>query len=201
MKNSVKESYNKICYQWSEFRKGTSVNQCIVDFANRLKPHASVLDVGCGTGYPIAAYLSKQGFRVTGIDLSEEMIKRAKHLDLPHAAFFIEDILDFHSDIKYDAVIAFDSIWHVQHEQQERIYEIIASLMAPGGLFLFTHGKEDGEVIGTMWGEAFYYSALDVTKVHELLKQNGFVVLSSVENYVEKTTGDRDLLIVAQKRA
>lgn len=47
-----------------------SINQCIVDFANNLSPNSRVLDIGCGTGYPIALYLSKQGFQVTGIDIS-----------------------------------------------------------------------------------------------------------------------------------
>lgn len=56
---NVKESYNKICKEWSEFRKNTSINKCIVDFANKLRPNSRVLDIGCGSEYPISAYLSK----------------------------------------------------------------------------------------------------------------------------------------------
>ncbi len=113
MENSIKDSYNKICKKWSEFRKNTSINQCIVDFANNLSPNSRVLDIGCGTGYPIALYLSKQGFQVTGIDISEEMIKQAQKLNLHNATFLVEDILNFKTDKKYDAIIAFDSIWHI----------------------------------------------------------------------------------------
>ncbi|HEB7542366.1 TPA: class I SAM-dependent methyltransferase, partial [Campylobacter coli] len=80
MENSIKDSYNKICKKWSDFRKSTSTNKCIIDFANDLKLNSRVLDIGCGTGYPIASYLSKQGFQVTGIDISEEMIKQAQKL-------------------------------------------------------------------------------------------------------------------------
>lgn len=200
MENSVKASYNKICEKWSEFRRGTPINQCIVDFAENLKPNANVLDIGCGSGYPISTYLSNKGFRITGIDISEEMIKKAEQLGLSNAAFLVEDILTFKSEEKYDAIIAFDSIWHIEHDKQERVYSIISSLMAPGGLFLFTHGKKDGEITGTMWGQPFYHSALDLEKVHELLKRNGFEILSSMEDYVEETTGDRELLIVAKKK-
>ncbi len=200
MENSVKDSYNKICMKWSEFRKSTSINKCIVDFAKNLKPNGSVLDIGCGSGYPISAYLSNQGFQVTGIDISEKMIQQAKQLNLPNAVFLVEDILDFKSEKKYDAIIAFDSIWHIQHDKQEYVYQIISSLLTPGGLFLFTHGKKDGEITGTMWGESFYHSALDLEKVHELLKRNGFEILSSIDDYVEETTGDRELLMIVKKK-
>lgn len=88
MENRVKTSYNNICMKWSEFRKSTPINQCIVDFAKNLRPNGSVLDIGCGSGYPISAYLSNQGFQVTGIDISEEMIKQAKQLNLPDAVFY-----------------------------------------------------------------------------------------------------------------
>lgn len=197
--NTVKTSYNRISDQWYEFRSKTKVNKCIVDFAKDLKPNSKVLDVGCGTGSPIASYLSQQGFLVTGIDIAEEMIKKAQQLNLSNATFLVEDILNFKSDEKYDAVIAFDSIWHIAHNKQKKIYEIISSLMAPSGLFLFTHGKRDSEITSKMWGEPFYHSALDWEDVQQLLKKNGFEILSFVENYEEETTGDRDLLVIAKK--
>lgn len=200
MGNSVKESYNNICDQWSDFRKSTVINKCIVDFANNLKPHARVLDIGCGSGYPVSSYLSEHGFQVTGIDISERMINKAKLLRLTHAAFFVEDILHFKSEQTFDAIIAFDSLWHIKHDRQESLYHILSSLLTPGGLLLFTHGKRNGEIISAMWGEDFYHSALDVETVHELLKQNGFTLVSSIEDYAEETTGDRELLIIARKK-
>lgn len=200
MENNVKESYNRICKEWCEFRKSTPVNRCIADFADGLKPDSKVLDIGCGSGYPISSYLSRRGFDVTGIDISERMIEQARQLGLPNTFFLMEDILDFKPGKRYDAAIAFDSLWHVRHEMQERIYRIVSSLLVPGGLFLFTHGKKDGEIISEMWGEQFYHSALDVEKVHELLRLYGFDILSSIEDYSEETTGDRELLIIAQKK-
>ncbi|MDY4788195.1 MAG: class I SAM-dependent methyltransferase [Bacilli bacterium] len=199
MDNNVKEAYNKICDHWSTFRNNTPINQCIIDFAKMLKPNSHILDVGCGSGYPIASYLSKLGFKVTGIDISNEMIKKAQQLNLPNASFIVEDLLNYKSEERYDAIIAFDSIWHIDYDNQEKIYQIVSSLLVPNGLFIFTHGKNDGEIIGTMWGESFYHSALDAKKVVNLLEQNHFKIVAYVEDYEEKTTGDRELLIVAQK--
>ncbi|MEK7202228.1 MAG: class I SAM-dependent methyltransferase [Patescibacteria group bacterium] len=42
-----------------------------------LTPHADVLDVGCGYGR-IAILLAKDGYHVTGIDLSKKLIERAR---------------------------------------------------------------------------------------------------------------------------
>ena len=199
MVDSVRESYNKICGQWSDFCISRKVNKCIEDFAELLKPQCRILDVGCGTGFPIDDYLAKRGFIVTGIDISEEMIKRAESLNLPGAKFLTEDILNFHPDEQYEAIIAFDSLWYIEHDRQEDIYKILSSLMISGGMLLFTHGKEDGEIIGTMFGEKFYNIAIDGERVKSLLKENGFEILSFIENYMEETTGDRDLLVVAKK--
>lgn len=197
---SVRDSYNKICGQWSDFCDSRQVNRCVADFVRLLEPNCAVLDAGCGTGYPIGAFLSEKGFKVTGIDISEEMIKRAESLRLPEARFLVADILDFDPGEKYGAVIAFDSLWHIEHSRQEEIYKITGSLLLPGGKFLFTHGKTDGEVMGTMYGAEFYNSALDGEKVKELLEENGFEILSFEEDYRDENTGERDLLVVAEKK-
>lgn len=199
-RNRNQDAYNKICEQWSAYRDRSRINTCIVDFVKNLKPGAKVLDVGCGSGYPIASYLVEQGFFVTGIDISEKMIEKARNLNLESAEFLVEDFLTFSSAEKYDAIIAFDSIWHIPQEQQRDIYRIASDLIVDGGYFLFTHGKKEGSVSGRMFGEEFYYSALDADRVRELLNENGFEILCWEEDYKEETTGDRELLVVARKR-
>jgi ubiquinone/menaquinone biosynthesis C-methylase UbiE len=43
-----------------------------------LAPEGAVLDVGCGTGEPISAYLATARRRVTGVDFSEAMLAIAR---------------------------------------------------------------------------------------------------------------------------
>lgn len=192
-------SYDKICDKWYAFRKETVLNSCIADFMKQIKKGGTVLDVGCGTGYPISFFLSKQGFTVTGIDLSDKMLEKARTLSLEKATFLKADLMTFQTNTLFDAVIAFDSLWHIPFEKQREIYPVLASLTRPGGLLLFTHGNKEGETTGTMYGEPFYYSALNTEEVQALLSANGFEIVQCRENYEEKTTGTRDLLIVAKK--
>ncbi len=194
-----RDSYNKIADEWDEYRSKSPMNQVIKDFVLLLKTKGKVLDIGCGTGYPISSYLSHQGFVVTGFDISENMIAKAIALQLPKAEFIVSDFFDFKTKEKFDGVIAFDSLFHLPKERQTEVYGIISSWMNIGGYLLFTHGKNEGEVYGNMYDESFYYSALDLDYIKELLVISGFEIVSCLEDYYEETTGSRDLIITAKK--
>lgn len=196
---SVKRAYDNIADKWAEFRAGCTINKCIAEFVKLLPLHSEILDVGCGTGYPIAAYLTEKGHRVTGIDVSTEMLEKARALKLVNARFINVDFTDYVADTSFDAVIAFDSLWHIARSAQEEIYLKLASLIKSGGYLLFTHGSRKGEITGEMYGETFYYGALDAARVRELLAENGFEILTFTENYSEPSTGTRDLLVTARK--
>ena len=199
MINTKINPYDEICPQWDEYRKKTSVNKCIADFSRRLKPNSSILDVGCGTGYPIDFFLSERGFRITGIDSSAKMIEKAASLKLKNTEYHVAELFGFRTEEKFDAIIAFDCLWHICHDNQKYIYGTIASLIKKGGYFIFTHGKKDGEIYSEMMGQTFYYSALDAEEVKKILISEGFEIISFTENYKERTTGDRELLVEARK--
>ena len=199
-KIDVEQSYDSICDDWQKFRNSTEINKCIVDFCDLITPNGKILDIGCGTGYPIARYLVERDFSVTGIDISQKMIEKANELQLEKATFIKQDILDFSTDLRYDGVIAFDSIWHIAKEQHHNVYRKIASLMNCGAYFLFTHGSRNNETIGTMFNKQFYYSALDINELKPILSGVGLKIISLIENYKEVSTGQRDLLVIAQKQ-
>jgi len=69
------ENYGKK-YDKESFTQGT-IGEC--DFIEKEigNKSANILDIGCGTGRH-SIELSKRGFRMTGIDLSESQLRRAK---------------------------------------------------------------------------------------------------------------------------
>lgn len=198
-KIDIEQSYDLISDGWQKFRNSTKINKCIVDFLELIIPKGKILDVGCGTGYPIAQYMSGRGFYVTGIDISRKMIDKANKLQLKNATFIKKDISDYSTDILYDGVIAFDSIWHIAKDKQIDVYKRIASLMNYGAYFLFTHGNRNNETVGTMFSRKFYYGALNTDELKVILSKAGLKIVSLTENYKEESTGERDLLVIAQK--
>ena len=196
---TVAQAYDNCCDQWDAYRGAKPVNRCVEAFASLLEPGSRVLDVGCGAGRPIASYLVDQGFHVTGIDISERMIAKARALGLRNADFQVADVLEYRPPAPFDAVIAFDSLWHVDWSSQAALYGHLASFLRDGGYLMFTHGKHNGTVTGEMFGERFYYSALDTAEVRGLLTRSGFAILDATEDYREPTTGDRELIVTARK--
>ena len=68
----------------------------------------TVLDVACGTG-TMVVLLSKLGYRVDGLDVSEEMLRIAK--GKIETRFYLADMRNFSTPVKYDAVVClYDSV-------------------------------------------------------------------------------------------
>ena len=75
-----------------------------------LKPGLNVLDIGCGTGTmtaDIAQYVGPDG-SVTGIDTSEHLIRRGKHLygGIPNLSLLSEDLYSFEPKQSFDLIVS-----------------------------------------------------------------------------------------------
>ncbi len=196
--NQKKLSYNKIADQWTDSRNRSSLSQLVLNFAASIKPNSKVLDIGCGTGYPITTFLAESGFTVTGIDLSDSLLQKAVERNIPNTTLHLCDFFDFEPSERFDGIIAFDSFFHFRKDKQVEIYSRVANWMNLGGYLLFTHGNKEGEISGEMFGETFYYSCLNTQTVHELLFDSGFEIVSSWEYYTEQDMA-RDLVLLARK--
>ena len=75
-----RNSYNKIAHEWSAARIAFFGREReYIDVVLSAAPLAStILDLGCGTGCPMAEYIVSQGRRVRGIDQSEAMLTIAR---------------------------------------------------------------------------------------------------------------------------
>ncbi|MFY9728620.1 MAG: class I SAM-dependent methyltransferase [Bryobacteraceae bacterium] len=119
----------------------------------RLPPSAHILDVCCGTG-SLAALLGARGHRVTGFDISREMLAYAR-ANAPAAEFFVADAVSFPLPAIYDAAVStFDSLNHLlEPAALDAVFRNIAAALRPGSLLAFDMLLE--EAYQTRWGECF----------------------------------------------
>lgn len=98
---------------------------------------SSILDVGCGTGI-LANKLKNMNFAVSGIDISEDMIKVAKETT-EGIEFAVSDMRNFNLNKTFDMITcAFDAINYVTHdEDMQNTINNIYHHLNEGGVFVF----------------------------------------------------------------
>lgn len=181
-KNNAFETYNVIAGWFSENRYRGLVEKVYLDkVIDIVGKGASVLDVGCGTGVPIMAYLLKQGMRATGVDASYRMLEIAQE-NLPSADFIQADMRELSPGKKFDAIIAWNSLFHLPSEDQPSMFNIFKNHLTNNGVLLFTSGKEHGEVWGENGGENLFHASLNKEHYQSLLESRHFRVLSYKED-------------------
>lgn len=101
----------------------------------RVSGKEAVLDVGCGTG-AISRFLQEKGCRVTGIDVSEEMIaivgRKVK------GKFYRKDLEKIGFKGEFDAAVSHDVMEHFLEEGRLlKCFEKVRDSLKKGGVFLF----------------------------------------------------------------
>ncbi len=95
---------------------------------------ASILEVGCGTGFA-ASYLAGRYRRYCGLDYAEELIRWAKaDNSLPGASFRAMNIKDYSAEEPFDVVLMVGVLHHF--DDPASILPHIANQVRPGGWIL-----------------------------------------------------------------
>ena len=161
-------------------RSGGLMEQAWLDRFLALVPAGgTVLDIGCGSGQPIAAYLIARGYGVTGVDSSPTMIALAR-ASFPDRPWTVADMRTLALGARFDGLIAWDSFFHLTYDDQRRMFPIFATHALPGAPLWFSSGPRHGEAIGTLHGEPLYHASLDPEEYRALLAANGFSVVDHV---------------------
>lgn len=128
-------------------------------FAAGLPAGATILDVGCGSGWPIGAALLERGLQVIGVDASPGLIAHAQ-ATLPAGVWSVGDMRESLPLGPFDGVLAWHSLFHLSPDDQKKVLPKLAACVAEGGRLMFTSGQAYGEIIGDWRGEPLYHASL-----------------------------------------
>lgn len=190
--NMNRESYDTVAHEWDEARVRLSESEKrILDLLlERAPPGANVLDLGCGTGRPIAEYLVSRQLRVTGVDQSVAMLQLARSR-LPEQHWVLSSLENFEPQGEFAAVIAWDSLFHIPREEHAAIVARVRAVMPLGGRFALTvGGSEHPAFTDTMFGQTFFYDSHSPEAAMALLAGSGFRVIHS--EFLNPPTTGRD---------
>jgi SAM-dependent methyltransferase len=198
----MQNPYDNIAEQWhSNFRVSSYVDRVLgyVDLVlEGLQSGAKVLDLGCGTGNPIAKYIVEKGFCVVAIDQSKKMLEIAKK-QVPEAEFIHSDMINVDLADGFGAAIAWDSIFHVERHHHSAIFHKLGKSLEPGGRLLLSVGGSGAEgFTSEMYGHTFFYSGHEPEVTRKLLEAEGF----EIEVWeVDDPSSHGHIAIVARKTA
>ncbi|MGM0688740.1 MAG: class I SAM-dependent methyltransferase [Bacillota bacterium] len=134
----------------------------------RPQPGEITLDAGCGTGN-FSIKLAKYGCRITGIDISEDMLEiarrkaEAKRLQI---AFLKQDVTDIgFEDNGFDGVVSMAAVEFIPNFR--RAFKEIKRVVRPGGKILIGTITRD-----STWGKLYQEQAKDENSVfhHAVLR-------------------------------
>jgi cyclopropane fatty-acyl-phospholipid synthase-like methyltransferase len=175
-------SYDQIADRFHGLR--TTLQPKEVEYLSLLLDHlpqgSEILDLGCGTGRPIAEHIAACGHHVVGVDGSAAMLAFAR-AQLPAHRWIHDRIEQVEFDKTFDAVVCWDSLFHLPRRYYEPVIQRIHGWLAPGGRMMVSSGgcvdEHPEGFTDTMFGHEFYYDSPPPEQVVAMIEGAGFVVL------------------------
>jgi ubiquinone/menaquinone biosynthesis C-methylase UbiE len=167
-----------------------------------LAPSQSLLDLGCGTGTSAIAIAERLGVRVTGVDLSEANVKRARERAVGVHPPIRFEVADVHSlpaeDNQFDAALA-ECTFSLFADQTLALREV-RRVLKPGGQLGVTDmatgvalAPELREVLAPWTCLA---DAVDEQSYIELFEKSGF----AVQQVADESQGLTDLVVSLKRK-
>ena len=160
-------------------------------FAELLRSGDSVLDIGCGPGNVAKQLLATKSLQITGVDLSEEMVKLAS-ANVPSGRFYCQDIrqAEFVTG-SFDAVVLSFSIVHLKDvEAEDLLRKAISWTKRNGHLFVsFMAGKLAGFEQTSFSRQPIFFNYFDHGKIAQLLCEHGVDIIHSEQQDYHEPDG------------
>ena len=196
----VRQGYDALSYHYrSDDADDGQYAPWLAALAERLPASATVLDLGCGCGVPVARFLADRGHHVIGVDVSDVQIRRARRL-VPCGTFLHADAtqLDLPA-ASLDAVVCLYTLIHIPLADQPKVIERIATWLRPRGWLLTTVGQDAWTGTQDNWlggPAAMWWSQANASTYRVWFQRAGLTITS--EQFVPEGTSGHALFWAQQ---
>jgi SAM-dependent methyltransferase len=172
-------------------------------FADAVKGHGDVYDLGCGPGQT-TAFLHDLGVHVCGLDLSEALLREARHRH-PGIRFESGDMLALPlADASLAGAIAFYAIVHLAPDGLRQAVAEMFRVLQPGGRLLLAFHIGEGTVhVDQFLGRSVSLDFVFFTPqgVTDELLRAGFTAVEAIERdpYPDVEYPSRRAYLLARK--
>ena len=203
-KSLVKTAYNEIASEYSnEFKDYKLDNQFIDQFLGAFN-EGNILDAGCGDGRD-CRYINAKGFKVTGIDFSEQLLNLAKK-ENDNIEYINMDMtnLSFAEEI-FEGIVSIYSLHHVPQNEMFKTLEGFNKVLKTKGRLLIIVRDGDGEKIVDDTFKPGLKNFVNYIKKDDLVKllnNTKFNIISFIENSDNNNFafGNTKFIVIAEKK-
>jgi SAM-dependent methyltransferase len=172
--------YDRHAQKWDEARSRSLPERAWLSrFLDLVPSGASILDIGCGSGEPLAGFFIRAGYDLVGVDSSPAMIALCS-ARFPENDWHVDDMRTLSLSRTFRAILAWDSFFHLTQNDQRGMFRIFREHAAPGAALMFTSGPEDGVAMGVFGGEPLFHASLAPNDYRTLLSAHGFETVDHV---------------------
>jgi 2-polyprenyl-3-methyl-5-hydroxy-6-metoxy-1,4-benzoquinol methylase len=170
----VRKGYNSVAAAYDAQRDRWHSVDLLTRFTQLLPSGAKVLDVGCGSGVPVAQRLAELGYEVTGIDISESMLVLARQ-SVPRATLVCANMVEYqYPPATFDGIACCYALIHVPIEQHAEVLQKFAGALKPRGALLLSVGRNEWEGREDFHGSEMFWSHPTPDRSIEALQMAGF---------------------------
>jgi len=170
-------------------------------FVDSLPHDSRILDIGCGNGVPATKELAAR-HRVTGVDISEEQIARARS-NVPNATFICGDarLVDLPAGA-FDGIVALYLIDNVPREDYPALFRRFRELLRPNArMLLCAEPGNDPWQPYTWLGVPMFINTIPTAALLRLLEDAGLSIVSTdLESQLEGGRPIEYAWVVAKNR-
>lgn len=174
--NDILPAYDRVADHWAATRNRTLFELGALEAALKGQSGATVLDLGCGAGLPIAKWFADQGCDVTGVDGSGRMLDHFQ-ANLPQAEAVLADMRTLSLGRSFDVIVGWDSFFHLSKPDQRAMFPVFSAHAAPGARLVLTTGPKDSEAMGQVGDAPVIHASLSPDAYRALFAAHGFDVL------------------------
>lgn len=183
----ARETYNVIAGYFSPILSSKNASKDEIEFIDffltEINQGGYIADLGCGVGKH-GRYCASKGYKVTGYDISEEMIKLAKENNTicKMEALHIANMCEIETSILYDGIVAMYSLIHLTEEQMIKTLTNIKRCMKLGARMVLSvyHGDRLGYYQEALDSDfQLYYKDYRQEEIKELVKKAGFKIIET----------------------
>jgi len=171
MTDSTREYYEDCAREYFEATWSVQLKPQWHTLTRRLRPGASILDLGCGSGRDLRFFAS-EGFAPIGVDYSHSLLHLAQcHAKQPAVLADLSSLPFI--DQSFDAAWAIGSLLHVEPFHLLQALKEARRVLTPGGLFFSSMKRGHGASLDQSGRRSFFY---EPEEWRDILKEAGFCI-------------------------